>query len=294
MKPKLFLQKKRKAPQRGFRLLHASTSRKRQRATTANADDMDEVPNFGVMSALVVILVLHLVAIGAIYIHNKLNGGETYSAASAPTSEKSSIGALPSPDEKYEHYLFEAGDSYELIARKKRVDLDDLKKVNDYKQAGVGDVINLPLLKKDEKVVPALAVIPDNSEPEPPIRPTSRPVIQVDDEIYNPMPPAEMVEVLPADGPAVLLRPRKSGGAEAFRVEPHVKDESAPRAVVVEEATPEPVREKASSKTHTIKSGDTIWRISRKYKVDEKALMRLNGISDPGRISIGKVLKIPN
>lgn len=291
MKPKLFLQKKRKASPRGFRLLHAMTSRKRQRATTANADDMDEVPNFGVMSALVVILVLHLVAIGAIYIHNKLNGGETYNTASATTSEKSSPGALPTPDEKYEHYIFEVGDSYELIARKKRVDLDDLKKVNDYKQASVGDVINLPLLRKGEKVVPELAVLPDNSEPEPPIRPTSRPPIQVDDEIYNPKPPAEMVEVLPADGSAVLLKPRNSGGAGDFRIEPRVDENLAPRAVVVEEATSEPA---ASSKTHTIQSGDTIWRISRKYKVDQNALMRLNGISDPGRISIGKVLKIPN
>lgn len=292
MKPKLFLQKKRKAPQRGFRFLHASTTRKRQRAATANADEMDEVPNFGVMSALVVILVLHLVAIGAIYVHNKLNGGETYVTVDAEAS--SSKSGQPKLDDKYEHYLFVAGDSYELIARKKGVDLEDLKKVNGYQQASAGQIINLPLLKEAEKVTPEVAALPEDSTPEPPIRPTSRPNIQVNDEIYTPAPEGELVEIQPA-GSAVLLKPSNSAIAENLPAENSAGEKQAGRAIVIEEATPEPARNNtASGKTHTIQSGDTIWRISRKYGVDQNALMRLNGISDPSRISIGKVLKIPN
>ncbi len=44
---------------------------------------------------------------------------------------------------------------------------------------------------------------------------------------------------------------------------------------------------------HTVKSGQTLYRISRTYKIDEAYLARLNGIHDPSAIPIGTRLFIP-
>lgn len=49
----------------------------------------------------------------------------------------------------------------------------------------------------------------------------------------------------------------------------------------------------SSGRTHAVVSGDNIWRISNKYKVDQNELMSLNNISDPTRLRIGQVLKLP-
>ncbi len=44
---------------------------------------------------------------------------------------------------------------------------------------------------------------------------------------------------------------------------------------------------------HTVKPGQTLYRISRVYQVDEATLARMNGIKDPARLSVGTRLFIP-
>lgn len=44
---------------------------------------------------------------------------------------------------------------------------------------------------------------------------------------------------------------------------------------------------------YTVKKGDTLWSISRKYNVDIEELCRINKIQQNGILSIGKVLKLP-
>jgi murein DD-endopeptidase MepM/ murein hydrolase activator NlpD len=44
---------------------------------------------------------------------------------------------------------------------------------------------------------------------------------------------------------------------------------------------------------YTVKKGDTIYSIARKYDVDQNELMRQNGIKDPTRLQVGTKLKIP-
>jgi len=55
----------------GFKILHARIKRKKQRAVAATPEDLGaDVPNVGIGRALLVILVLHIVAIGAIVMHS--------------------------------------------------------------------------------------------------------------------------------------------------------------------------------------------------------------------------------
>jgi LysM repeat protein len=278
---KSILQKKRKRPSRGpLHIFHAALPRRRKhRAATADASELDEVPHFGVTSALVVILALHLVAIGAIYLHNRMTSDDNYDAQTeAPLTPSTT----PAENAGYEPYVITRGDTWEIIARKKNVDLAELKSANSTAELSAGKKIFLPppRVKEEPSIIAAL-------EPEPliedtiPLRPTSRPPIEVNQEIYNPLDPPAGV-VLEPQGEAILIKPATRPGVV----------EDAPesfRAVVVEEAPPEPV----SSKSHTIRSGDTLYAISRKYEVKVDALMRLNKITDPGAIQIGRVLQIP-
>ncbi|MGJ8633147.1 MAG: LysM peptidoglycan-binding domain-containing protein [Luteolibacter sp.] len=69
---------------------------------------------------------------------------------------------------------------------------------------------------------------------------------------------------------------------------------SAPRAQIVRpnRSVTQPVAV-SSGRTHTIKSGDNIWRIANKYKVSQQELLRLNKITDPTKLRIGQVIKLP-
>jgi lipoprotein NlpD len=44
---------------------------------------------------------------------------------------------------------------------------------------------------------------------------------------------------------------------------------------------------------HTVREGQTLYRISRTYGADERFLARINGISDPTRLTVGQRLFIP-
>jgi LysM repeat protein len=49
----------------------------------------------------------------------------------------------------------------------------------------------------------------------------------------------------------------------------------------------------SNAKSHTVKSGESVWRIAKQYNLTEKDLMSLNGISDPSKLKAGQVLKLP-
>jgi len=74
------LQTKRQT-KKGFRTLFAKTAQRKQRASTATPSDMDElegdIPKVGIGRALTVILILHIVAIAAIYMGTKWKGADS-------------------------------------------------------------------------------------------------------------------------------------------------------------------------------------------------------------------------
>lgn len=50
----------------------------------------------------------------------------------------------------------------------------------------------------------------------------------------------------------------------------------------------------AATSSYTLKAGDTLSDLARRFGVSVKALAVLNGISDPDRVAIGKVVRIPD
>lgn len=49
----------------------------------------------------------------------------------------------------------------------------------------------------------------------------------------------------------------------------------------------------ATVRTHSIKPGETLWRIASIYGVEVRDLQRKNGIADPGSLKVGQVLVLP-
>ena len=49
----------------------------------------------------------------------------------------------------------------------------------------------------------------------------------------------------------------------------------------------------AKSKEYRIRPGDSLSRIAQEYKVSARALARANGITNPNRIRVGRIIKIP-
>ena len=57
--------------------------------------------------------------------------------------------------------------------------------------------------------------------------------------------------------------------------------------------TPSPSASSASAKTYKVKSGDTLSGIAKRFNTTTRILMDLNGITDPNKIRVGQVLKLP-
>jgi LysM repeat protein len=51
--------------------------------------------------------------------------------------------------------------------------------------------------------------------------------------------------------------------------------------------------ESAAGSQYTVVKGDNPWKIAKKFKISQEELMKANGITDPKKIQIGQVLKIP-
>ena len=71
---------------------------------------------------------------------------------------------------------------------------------------------------------------------------------------------------------------------------PQVRQEAPSQPAV---ATPVPSPAASSSGTYTVASGDTLYRIAKNHNVEVNDLMRVNGITDPSKLAVGRVLTIP-
>lgn len=288
--------KRNKPTASNYRVLYAKTGRRRRlnAATTAavepHVDLESDVPNIGIGRALLVILVLHILAIAAIYVHSTFFGSEadatanqgqksptsqpvTAVAASAPdVSERAApvapaVAPTPAPapapaavmDPESERYIVVTGDTYRRISQVRNVDEQSLRALNSNRPLRAGVVLDLPAQLSSRPVNPA---------------------------------PAVAVREVPAAPPVAPVRvPERTPEAVT---EPDVSD--APKAVVVKPNRPAPVANdgvKDSGQRYTIKSGDTLWRISSRFKVSRDAVLKLNGIKDPNKLYAGREIKIP-
>ena len=241
------------------RLFNKTQPKKQRAAAAPTADDMDE-GGINISRSLTIIFAIHIVAIGMIFVHKQYLSGRT----SAPESAAATPSAQAAPTERINNtlpvlsggdkpYLVKKGDNYTIIAAKHNVDESELREMNRGADIRAGVVLRIPQSRR----------IVAETPPE---------VAAIRDQA----PPSDadlgLVEILPpVAAQPQLIRPALSQS-----------EENIPRA--------EPV---ASGRTHTVKSGENIWRISRQYKVSQQELMAVNNITDPSKLKIGQTLRLP-
>ena len=262
--------KRRTAKKGVFKKLYANVARKKQRASTAAAPMPQyegDVPNLGIARALFVILIIHVIAIAGIIAHNQwFDDADQATAAARPEIEparplRGAGESLPQIGANDTSYPLVAGDTYARIARENNLTEQELREANGNVELRSGLILRIPAATGN-----TIAAMEPEELTE--LR-SGNPVLEVPvDEIYT----APMVET---DAAAVLVRPGVTREVESAGA-PAARPESVPGGA-----------------THTVKSGDTFWSISRKYKATPDQIMKANGISDARKLKIGMTLQIP-
>lgn len=288
--------KRNKTSGSNYRVLYAKIGRKRRlNAATATAVDAhveleSDVPNVGIGRALLVILVLHVVAIGAIYVHSTFFSNEegdgyaesnnTQPAASdlsavtvdpAPAVSKPAI--IPEPEvESLGRYIVLTGDTYQRIAQVRYVDETALRALNNNRPLRAGVVLDLPAELSSRPVsVSNINTAMQQKAKLPPLKPS---VVAINSDQSN-------SEVTSQGDIKISEKVDLSSAAKAVVVDPKSSTAAASNGI------------KESGTSYTIVSGDTLWSLSRRFKVSRDSLLKLNKIKDPNKLYAGRKIKIP-
>lgn len=271
-----------------------STPKLRARAATADASEDDyeggEEPNMRFSHALIVVLILHLIAVGGVFAFNwmKARQGEKVGSsavasasggtdAAAPVvTAKSSAPTTGADDWTGRTHTVTAGDTLTRVASNYGVTISAIESANgidNYSMIRVGQVLKIPVA---------------GAEPEKIAKSTSG--------------SESKVETKSASAPAKTSAP--SSAQQAFlATQPEVKKAIiaavptdrvvAQAAAVSAEKTTSPTSGSASETVYEVVQGDNPYSIAKKFHVSYNHLIEVNGISDPTKIQIGQKLKIP-
>jgi LysM repeat protein len=252
--------KRRPAPKGVFKRLSAVTgSRKQHVAATAEMETDDGSSK--ISRALTIIFLIHIVAIGLIFVHQRfLDGRKPDEPKTAKTAQQQAVPALASAPRRKDlprlaagekGLSVMAGDNYSRIAAAEGVDEGDLRLINEHVEITPGLVLKIP--------------------------------------------PKRIVAVEAAEVTALRGQTRSASAGGLVEALP-VEVKGAPRAQLVRPTINHGTNASgsASGKSYVVQSGDSVWGIANRFKVNQVALMKANGISDARKIKVGMSLKIPH
>lgn len=240
--------------------LFNKTRPRRQRASAAAASPEEmEGAGINISRSLSIIFAIHILAIGMIFIHKQYLSERTPAPVSgAEAGKANSDGQAAAPktsilSDGSKPYMAKQGESYAEIASRFGVDEKALRALNDGTEIRSGVVLLIPGTKRIVASEPAEMTALRNQQ-----------------------------NVNSSEDGLIEIRP------QADRVESQLVLPSRAEAAGIPKATPV-----GSGRTHKVKAGESIWRISNEYDVGQKELMSLNKITDPTKLRVGQVLKLP-
>lgn len=251
-----------KKPKKKVRL-KAATRRASSPMVAETAYDDDLEPNMKLGRAFVVVVLLHVVTVGAIFAFNSLKTHQTPGPQlTGVSTEDRPESAELQPDRTI------PGEAIEPRTADANPEADR----SSGKQAD-GSIIHI--LRSGE-TISNLAKQYGVAEKELIARNQLENVATLRVGMELLIPPVSRETAMPAEVQQ-LLQPRTTSPANASM------------------GTSQPSSEKVTSsgKTYTVQSGDNPYGIARDHGVSMKALLELNGIDDPRRLQIGQVLEIP-
>jgi len=257
-----------KKPKKKVRL-KAATRRASSPMVADTAYDDDLEPNMKLGRAFVVVVLLHVVTVGAIFAFNSLKTQQTPGPelAGISTEDRPQTAEL-TPDRT----MPGATSANPIEPRSADANPAADQAPSKLKQAD-GSIVHI--LRSGE-TIPALAKQYGLSEAELIARNNLENVATLRVGMELTIPPVTREVAMPAEVQQ-LLQPRTTAPANA--------------SMGASGSTQAPVQ--SSGKTYTVKSGDNPYGIAREHDVSMKSLLELNGIDDPRRLQIGQVLEIP-
>jgi LysM repeat protein len=301
-------------------------------AETYDKDDYDdEEPSMKFSHALIVVLALHVIAVGGIFAFNSIKAGQNSSTKAstkgenAPLATQATAQSKPSPAQGViekragKTHTVQAGDTLSRIAALYKIGVEALEKENGittYSMIKVGQILKIPapesLAVKPELAKPAtdpvttaakhafLAAKTDIAKPAALITKTDvakPPSPAAKTDVAKPPSPAAKTDVAKPASPAAKTDVAKSPAVAAKT------DASKPPPVAV--TTPKPANAQPSPKkaetpspttdsdVYVVAKGDNPYNIAKKLHVSYNELLAINEIKDPTRVQIGQKLKIP-
>lgn len=241
------------------RLFNRTKFRKQRASAAAASPEEFDDSGSNISRSLSIIFAIHILAIGMIFIHKQYLSGKTDAPAAANHNEADQASmAVVSPERTDRLPDLSSGDKPYMVKKGDNFTIIATK-------FGVDEVELRKMNQGKELRAGAVFRIPQAKR----IVAVEPPEVEA---IRNQATPNQsengLVEILPF------------GDASQ-------NSASLPNAI------PRAVPAGASGKTHTVKPGESVWRISKQYDLTEKELMSLNGITDPSKLKAGQVLKLP-
>ncbi len=200
------------------------------RAARGEDEYYEAEPNMKLSHAFMVVLILHVVAVGGIYAFNYVKVSQK--VAGAPAS-------APAP----------AVDAATVVS--------DQQLVAEAAPSAAPVASAAPVTEPERGGASSAGILAADPLPPLPVRTTASPA-----NVVAAAAPASPV-------PAAPTAARKAPAEAA----------SAPAA--------------AAGGTYTVQKGDNPYRIARKFKVSYEELLKVNNVTDPTKLQIGQVLKLP-
>lgn len=240
-----------------------------QRLTNPPYDDYDEEPTTKLSTAFVVVLILHLVAVGGIYSFHAIKKHRKDAEIAATPDLMSAIKStaptkptvpVPAPMAPASPSVPKASAQTQIV--KAPVPVPTPAPVSPSVVASKSQTQNVSANKAGG--IPAVNVAAQQVTPAP----TSKAA-----------PSSPKVE---QSGPSAVVAQPKVGGSN--QASPGVAQSAQPKAQA---------DLVASGKTHTVQKKENPVSIAKKLGVSQEDLLKLNGIEDPTKLQIGQVLKVP-
>jgi LysM repeat protein len=312
------------------------TRRLLARAATMNQaaeefDDYGPEPNMKLSHAFLVVLALHVVAVGGLYAFNTIKAGnhaatkaEAKNAAVAakvmPSSDNGSsnegssgsgnqggdrppLEAKPAPVAK----LSKPAESSEQAAQPSKVWLNMLKKVG----GGATVAGSSKLAAQEPTPAPVTSQAQSTDAPQTYTVKSGDTVTKIASSLGVTIPDLEKINGLAGNAVLqvgqILKIPAQAAVQAVAAVQTDAGKAAASVAKIPSEAVAavNPATPAASPATapaaddvigasqYTVVKGDSPYKIAKKFKITPDELMKANGITDPKKIQIGQVLKIP-
>lgn len=244
-----------------------------------NGADGESEPNMKLSHAFVVVLVLHVLAVGGVFAFNTLKTKQIIPdrAAKASLAAKAESAQEPAaakdvhaPSAKPAEaaaatYTVVAGDTLKRIASRHKSSVEALEKANDISSTTtirVGQVLRLPSAKTAPAPAKAAAAAP----------PAAKPAASNSQEA---------AAGTTAQAAAARLPDTKTA---------RPPDGKSPAAGDAKATAPAPDK---SEKSYVVAQGDNPYSIAKKLKVSYNELLKANKIEDPKKLQIGQKLIVP-